>query len=206
MSNVFKKQEEILQPAPQNKSLNTPSLEDWHRSVSEITLDENVPERIKFYFEAAKNVLLYSWFSYEMMPAAELLSYTLVERSLRVKYKCENQHRPGFAVMIKQAVKDGILNDGGFHVPGNSVRREFKMEDGEFSVTTYKRTKEELEACQNYIGPICESLNIVRNILAHGETYLHPSSWLTLKVNSEIINMLFNSKITPTPIGSNKTN
>jgi hypothetical protein len=202
MIEVFKNRESIFETAKQytfwsklnpDGSICPITLDDWYISVSHIVLDENIPDIIKYYFDVAKNVLLYSWFSYEMMPAAELFSYTLVEKALRVKYKCEGKHIPTFAALLKNAIKDRLLTNRGFSVPKNSIIETIKKDkNDEFEEKEcYLRTEEELEASQEYIGPICESLPTVRNILAHGNTALHPGGWLTLKVNSEIINMLF---------------
>jgi hypothetical protein len=201
MIEVFKNRESIFEIAEQNTfwcKLNPDgsscrvTLDDWYASISQIVLNENVPDRIKYYFDVAKNVLLYSWFSYEMMPAAELFSYTLVEKALRVKYRCEGKNKPSFSTLLKNAIKDRLLTDGGFSVPKNSIIETIKEKNGDFKEKEcYVRNEEELETSQEYIGPVCESLPTLRNILAHGHTYLHPGGWLTLKVNSEIINMLF---------------
>ena len=207
LNQIFKQKEDVFKTAGQNNlwtrlssdgTLRKLTFDDWYDSVSEIELDECVPEKVKYYFDSAQNVLLYSWFSYEMMPAAELLSYTLVEKALRIKYGCEKQSKPSFSQLIRQAADEGLLNDSGFHIPRNSIRQERIMENGTFTIKTYQRTEEELKACQDYIRPICNSLNKVRNILAHGNTCLHPAGWLTLKINSEIINMLFNCDTEPT--------
>ncbi len=166
-------------------------LDDWYKSVSDIRLDDTVPERVKHYFDVAKNILLYSWFSYEMMPSAELFSYTMVEKALRIKYDCENSHRPTFSTLLRRAVDEGLLNDSGFHIPRNSVKRNICFKNDELVVECDKKTHEELKACQDYIKPICNLVPMARNLLAHGKTYLHPGGQQTLKINSEIINMLF---------------
>jgi hypothetical protein len=200
MTEIFKKREDVLKEAEINKafqflqpdgSSHSRTFDEWYDAVDEIRLHDNVPEKIRRFFDGAKNVLLYSWFSYEMAPVADLYSCTLVEKALRIKYKCEGKYSPPFADLLKKAIKDKLLNDSGFHIPSDSVIRNFKFENEELMFEEYIRTKEELETCQNYIKPICNSLPKARNCMAHGNGGIYPGMRLTLKVNSEIINMLF---------------
>jgi len=197
---IFKNREDIFKVAGQNESwlilqedgsTRQKNFDDWYEQVSEIGLVTCVPSRIRFYFDTTKNALLYSWFSYEMMPMVELFSYTLVEKSLRMIYECEECPGVSFAMLLKRAIEDERLNDSGFHVPKNTVIEKMSLENDELIIERFLRTHEELELSQKYIKPICELLPKVRNKLAHGNGGLHPAAWLTLKINSEIINMLF---------------
>jgi hypothetical protein len=200
MADVFKKREDVLKEAEINKafqflqpdgSSRSRTFDEWYDAIAEIRLHDNVPERIRSYFDVAKNIVLYSWFSYEMGPVADLYSCTLVEKALRIKYDCEDKHYISFASLLKKAIDDKILNDSGFYIPSNSIVRDIRFENDEIVFKEYVRTQEELETCQAYIKPICESLPKARNYMAHGNGVIYPGVRLTLKVNSEIINMLF---------------
>ena len=92
------------------------TLEDWHDSVSMIKLNSSVPTVIQEQYGVAKNVLLYSWFSYRMRMVAWQYSLSVLENALREKLNKTSCRSPGLRKLLKTAVRKGLLNDSGFHV------------------------------------------------------------------------------------------
>lgn len=196
---MLKTLENLFEVAPLNRmrqvidangAVRPSQLEDWYKSVNSIVLGEAVPEAVSRYFDAAKNVLLYSWFAYEMVPAAELYSYAILEKALKIRLKRED-NRIGLKKLLKMAVEQRLVNDSGFHIPRNQVRQNMFFEEGELKIEYMQRSEEELKLCTEYAEMLCESVPSLRNYYAHGAAGFGPYGLMTLRINAEIINMLF---------------
>lgn len=61
------------------------SFADFHKEISLICLDSNVPDEIVSNFESAKSVLAYSWFFYKASTVALSFALTTVEYALRTR-------------------------------------------------------------------------------------------------------------------------
>ena len=146
------------------------SLEDIHYSVSQIELVEAVPDSIRSQFNIAKNLAVYSWFSYPFHQISEMKAFSSVEDAL----KCVlGKHKHGFKGLLKKAVCLGLLRDGGFsHIP-----------------------KPENPASNEYSQTLPEIMPRLRNNLAHGSTTLQPGSITNLRICSEVINQLYENEL-----------
>lgn len=144
-------------------------LEDIYNSVSEISLDEIVPEDIRSQFNVAKNVAVYSWYCYPFHQICEMKAYSTVEYAL--KQRLEKSFP--FPKLINKAINLGLIKDAGF-----SHLRKPVDEDS-------------VEYCKSLV----EIIPGLRNGLAHGGTSLHPGAIGTLKICADFINQLYRSEI-----------
>ena len=55
------------------------SLEKLHKVLSEIVLNENVPDKIKGQFNVARNMALYTYYFYALAPEVQHKTYTIIE-------------------------------------------------------------------------------------------------------------------------------
>jgi hypothetical protein len=142
------------------------SFEDIYHSVAQIELVTSVPDKIRSQFNIAKNLAVYSWFSYPFHQLSEMKAFSTVEDAL----KCVlGKHKHGFRGLLKKAVRLGIIKDQGFsHIP----------------------TPED-PASIEYSEKLPEIISKLRNGLAHGGATLHPGSIMNLRICSELINQLY---------------
>lgn len=140
-------------------------LEDIYNSVSEISLDETVPEDIRSQFNVAKNVAVYSWYCYPFHQICEMKAYSTVEYAL--KHRLE-QNSP-FPKLINKAINLGLIKDAGF----SHLR---KLVD---------------EASVDYSKSLVKIMPELRNGLAHGGTTLHPGAAGTLRICADFINQIY---------------
>lgn len=144
-------------------------VKDIYSSVERIELSEAVPEDIRSQFTVARNLAVYSWFSYSFHQISELKAFSTVEMALR---SLLGKHKHGFRGLIKKAVNSGLIKDLGFsHIekPGNPNSTE-------------------------YSAKLQDIMPALRNSLAHGNTTLHPGSVSNLRICADFINQLYEKK------------
>lgn len=144
-------------------------LEDIYNSVSEISLDEIVPEDIRSQFNVAKNVAVYSWYCYPFHQVCEMKAYSTVEYALKERLE---KNYP-FPKLITKAINFGLIQDTGF-----SHLRKPVDEDS-------------VEYCKSLI----DIMPKLRNGLAHGGTTLHAGAVGTLRICADFINQLYRNEI-----------
>ncbi|QMV14326.1 hypothetical protein [Vibrio spartinae] len=86
----FKKLVEITELDGKHQSLSqvtgyVTDLKKTHEALSEVTLNDEVPEDIRGQFNVAKNMGLYCYFFYALAPEVQLKTYTIIESALRLK-------------------------------------------------------------------------------------------------------------------------
>ena len=170
---------------------------DWHNQIASITLHENVPPVIREQYDVAKNVLLYSWYSYRIRMVAWLYSYSVLENALREKYKNTTGRSPGLCQLLEKAVQDGLLNDSGFYMTKYKETVVSEQIEGDTicrQVEYIEIPESERKESTKYIKGLCKSIPRLRNSLAHGEHMILSEVLTPMFINSEIINMLFKEK------------
>ena len=144
-------------------------VKDIYSSVERIELSEAVPEDIRSQFNVARNLAVYSWFSYSFHQISELKAFSTVEMALR---SLLGKHKHGFRGLTTKAVNSGLIKDLGFsHIekPENSNSTE-------------------------YSAKLQDIMPALRNSLAHGNTTLHPGSVSNLRICADFINQLYEKK------------
>jgi hypothetical protein len=63
------------------------TLADHHAAIAEITISPGAPEDVTRVFGWSLNVMLYSWFDYELSSVAALQAFAALEMALRQKLK-----------------------------------------------------------------------------------------------------------------------
>jgi len=150
---------------------------DIYSSVEAIDLSAKVPESIRSQFNVAKNLAIYSWFSYSFHQTAEMKAFSTVEMALKDRL---GKHKYGLKRLIKRSVDVALIKDSGFsHI-----------------------AKPENPNSTEYSQDLPKIMSSLRNSLAHGSTMLHPFSVDTLVICADFINQLyeneFDKQIQPT--------
>lgn len=142
-------------------------LEDFYAIVSSIKLIESVPEDIVSQFNVARNLALYTWYSYPFHQISELKAFSTLEFALRHIYP----KKRGLANLISHAVKDGYIKDVGFsHITSD------------------------VESSMEYTQKLKDLIPKFRNDLAHGSTTLHDGGFFTLRFCADFINQLYQDR------------
>ena len=165
------------------------TLSDHFESVSNITLDQTVPENVVDHFQTAKNVLLYSWYVYRFIPVAELYAIISLEYALKIKTK---MLIPGFRNMMEYAITRGWWKKENFsrwqHI--NSMN-EIRRKDNEELENAIGRKIPFNEYKYDFMGRLPGYFEYRRNDYAHGTGTLAPGGHQILAECAEAINQLF---------------
>lgn len=179
----YKLRNEIFEPDPRSLNLESSRgdyFENFHKSISTINLELNVPKEIIIQFETAKNVLLYSYYSYRMSSVANLFVYSVLEKAIKVKYKISNPHdqnsdkNQGLRKYMKIALKNGWIH-----------KNDFFLFDRENEDILDKEAEEMLHMFVDY-----------RNDLSHSPEWLN-FPWEVVNqfiICQNMINHIFNEK------------
>lgn len=165
------------------------TLHDHYQSISDVVLNEVVPDKIREHFETARNLFLYSWYVYRFGPVAELHAIATVEFALKEK---SGKEKGGLKRLIDLAIKKGWVLDSGFkYYPVIKERlTEYTTADS-YRPNTITDDPDSVDL-QAYCKILADSLPYLRNELAHGSQMLYPSGTATLAICADVINQLFN--------------
>lgn len=143
------------------------SLCGLHAAVGSITLNDAVPDEIESQFNVARNLVLYTWFSYSLDPVAQLKTYIIIEHALNIRDGLRDR---SLKKMLRRAVSEGWIADIGFrHVVSNP------------------------NDPQKYCRKLIDILPSLRNQAAHGCSNLHQHGVGHLQICADFINQLFGS-------------
>ena len=120
---MLKSLDAVTTPDPRYASMSGPSgmfpmtLADHHEAIAEIMISPNAPEDVLRVFGRALNIMLYSWFDYELSPTAELQAFGALEMALRqrlekserVKKRQTEKGDITLRPLINIAIKEGFL-------------------------------------------------------------------------------------------------
>ena len=141
------------------------TLADHHASIAEITISSGAPGDVTRVFGWSLNVMLYSWFDYELSSVAVLQGFGALEMALR--QKLENSER------VKKRLADG--------------------KDVTLKPLIDIAIKEGFLPSELRSHPFLENISHLRNTLAHGSPMIGgPAVMLPpLKRCAELINFLY---------------
>jgi hypothetical protein len=188
-------------------------LASLHGNLTSIRVNEFAPENVRQLFETAKNLSLYSWFVYRFHPIARLISYSCLEAALRplvlndsaFPREKRRNGRPGLKDMLEHAVARKWIRNEGFDNARHlaSVRAKqlkiFAQLEEMISLSlermeTREPTAEEIAAAletSTYVQGLSSSIPLIRNHIAHGNSFLDGGSVAILRIVAEAINQLY---------------
>ena len=146
------------------------TLVGLHEALSQLCLREDVPEEIRSQFNVARNLALYTWYSYSLNPVVQLKSYILIEHALDIR---DGRRKRAFKKLLNRAVSERWILDSGFcHV---------------------QETPDDEQA---YCKTLIEALPKLRNSAAHGSNDLDHRSVSSLAISADFVNQVFYSSQT----------
>jgi hypothetical protein len=179
------------------------TLDDLHARMSDLHLNESVPERIRTSFDTARNLYIYSWFVYRFGVVAELHVYATLEAALGLRIAAENLPPVKYLKpRLKKAIEKGWVKAENIRI-FKTARQRIK-EFTEQRIAIYQAIGEtipvkddatvESQAAAEYLENLCESIPGLRNALAHGSSMLHNHAALPIEICCDLINQLFPEK------------
>ena len=173
---MLKSLDAVTTPDPRYASMSGPSgmfpmtLADHHEAIAEIVISPNAPEDVRRVFGWSLNIMLYSWFDYELSSVAALQVFGALEMALRqrlekserVKKRQTEKGDITLKPLLDIAIKEGFLPT---------------------------------ELCNH---PFLEGIPHIRNTLAHGSPMIvGPAMIPVLQRCAELINFLYPTPADP---------
>jgi hypothetical protein len=207
----LKKLDEVLEP-DDRQSFMLGELHDYHKVLSEIKINNNVPVEVRQLFETAKNVSLYTYFVYRFHQVSEIVGYSALE--LAIKLLCEKDDEleevpQGLSKLLFYAKKKKWLDNEYFDDLDESTIigiKQKRIKQAEKELKKYGEVKQDpdREITEGDIrdginkslavdGLIYLTLNF-RNNLAHGSKMLYPSSMSMLEKTAGAINYIYRNQ------------
>jgi hypothetical protein len=200
----LKELDQITTPDPR-QMLFSQSLKDRHGQLAEIALKESVPPEVRQLFETAKNISLYSWFVYRFHQASEMIAYSVLEMSLRLRYESENinsKKPPMLYGLIEHAINEKWVSKEYFPQLQIKARHAADFQKTMESGKKLKQPGDEAPIDEPSLEDIeyhLQKMDLdflfcipkLRNDLAHGSSALSPSSTATLRRIADIVNQIY---------------
>lgn len=140
------------------------TLKDVYEIVEPIELIDNVPEKIKSEFNIAKNLYVYSYYSYPFKTVSDLKSISTLEYALRTFYNVKDKQK-GLRKHLNRAIREARI--------------------------IYLDSKDEKKTIEEQILR-ASFLPTSRNNLAHGSSNLYfPTDNKIITVCANCINQLY---------------
>lgn len=174
------------------------TLERHHDTVAAVNLSEAVPEEVRQQFETARNTWLYAFFAYRLLQVAILMAHTTVELALKEKARREGlSNEMSFHDLLGKAIKCHWIADQGFSVAANQAQsweehRELLRLMGEPDCGPFSPSADN----QAYAKQLAQTIRLIRNDVAHGETLLVHDISPIFRTIAEFINQLFPDRST----------
>jgi len=204
----FKSLDEVYSPHPNQHLfgvLDTASgevrpktIEDHYAAIERVSLLRHVPETIRVSFDTARNLFLYSWFVWRLLPVASLYAYITLEYALGIRARgsmSSDETAPrGLGPLLELA-----LSRQWVVVEELSQYRRIDRAQKQ-ALERWRSIFEEEELVLNwapqvnpdsYARQISQAIPALRNELAHGTEYLSPSALSTLELCRDMILQLF---------------
>jgi hypothetical protein len=167
-------------------------IEDIYSQLEKIELHKGVPKQVRTHFDTTRNLLLYSWFVYRLMPVAEWHASASLELALKIK---SNGKVKGLKKLIELAIENGWIKNERFSVWRSAKQsyeqRKVMMEEFFNKIKSESTQVHDGEFDYEYIEVLKNTIPPIRNVYAHGANFLHGGAYLHLEIVSEFINQLF---------------
>lgn len=169
-----------------------------YRSVSKLKLNNNVPEEIRGYFNSIKNLLLYSYFHYGLVPIGAFMATTAVEMTLRTIYPWNKRNKGkdsrSFKKLFRKAIQENRIVENEFLWLPEARRKNRQIWDEINRETGHKLIDKE----EPYPDVLERSLVNLRNYFAHPAEYQKIISFemamTIVRPCTDVINQLFKDR------------
>jgi len=160
--------------------------------IAALGLHEGVPPEVHVHFDTARNLLVYAWFAYRFIQAAEFHAYSSVEMALRARL---SPLPPGTRATLRSllgvALDQGLLRDDAFRHFHYIRARRAEFREAMRGLETVETNEASSADPLAYSRRIAELMPYFRNTLGHGSRMLMPHGYLWMGICCDLINQLF---------------
>jgi len=208
--------EYINEPDPRT-TIFSKGLADYHKEISTINLNDNVPRDVVIQFETTKNLYLYGWFICSFYTVSEHHALSCLEFALRSRYekiipkKYFPKHKaPGLKALLQFSLDEKDIKNDEFEtwrkITFNKAHSRYKhnklQEMHENGLDQIDLNYDEVAIGEedkdwNYVQMLNEILPQKRNGHAHGSSAvsMFHGPLHTIKIVSEVINQIYPAAI-----------
>lgn len=163
--------------------------------ISNIQLNDSVPEEVRQHYENARNAWLYSFFAYRLLTVALTTVHTACEAAVRARAKQESlpgwDKKPLF-LLLDKAISNRWIVDSGFAIAAHRagawvVERDMLLAIGAADIGPYVKPTDDQDRAKKVVDAVRE----LRNSLAHGEPLLTHNVAPAFRAVADLINQLF---------------
>lgn len=193
--------EMFLMRDSKTEKLRSYTFEDRYHAISQIRLNQSVPEDIVLSFETAKNLFLYGWFIYRFYSIADHQALNCLEYGLRKRFENEFPNkRAGLKVCLTHAINNGLLKNEGFQNLREMSRETFEKErllkPPEEELQKFELNHSDLDYEQDkpkwdYLSFLLKILPQDQNMFAYDPSLTHSPSVLKFVIVGEILNQIY---------------
>lgn len=170
-------------------------LRDYYVIVEYAQLHDGVPQDVRNYMDAVRNLYIYGWFYYPFYTLSAFLGTTSVEMALRARLSKKCKDRRGLGKLLKQAIGAGLLKDENFPSLRSAYARKAEIAEVIRQITGHAVKVPE----GPYYEEVAAQLIKTRNKFAHPE-----AQWLMVPgkaidifiLAADVINQLWARKAT----------
>lgn len=178
-------------------SLRPKTLEDHHAEAAAQALHAGVPSDVAEQFDTARNLYLYTWFSYPLVHVAELHALGTVEFGLRVRFAPASKRRY-LGPLLRLALTKQLVRDDQMRMwqRRKLAREQQQTEEDQWSedirrLFAHPQPEPASQDPQSFVRHLPSRLHKYRNLLAHGGIYLHPRGAIVLELCCDLLNQIF---------------
>jgi hypothetical protein len=165
------------------------TLADHHQAVASFEIGPAVPADVSAQFDKARNIFIYAWFDYDLIPVAAGLAFGAIELALSMKAVADGlikiKRPPGLAELLQIAIERDWIRDDRFP---SFVRKRARRFEGEMP----EMPKPHADP-QAFCRTLATTIPYLRNEFAHGRYYVYPpgAALSGLELAAEIISQLY---------------
>ena len=159
------------------------TLADHHAILRGYTLPESVTKLVRWGYDTALNLLLYSWYVPTFNRAGEMQALSTLELALRIKlYGFDRERRPGMAALLRDAGKRGLVT--------GAPKRAVPVVTAHGRAWEPERPAPDEQLYAGYIQALRGAIPTLRNRLAHGDPGFVATAYETVAVCGDLIEEL----------------
>ena len=208
----FRTSETIMLPDVRNGHFGDDAITKLRSFIEEYTLGQHVPEKLRIQFDTLRNLFLHSYYVYRFFPIVKHQLFVVLEHGIREcigekeldKYrKIKNKEVPkgdprfsrGLKFNLVYIIDHELIRNEDFSVWQHGKERAAEQE---YQMKVVERMKEEglksytmdpsevdyegVEYDYDYLSVLLETTPALRNSLAHGSTFLSPTSIVNFEI------------------------
>lgn len=171
------------------------TLQDHHDGPAHFPLPDYIPEDVRNHWDTARNLWLYAWNVWRFYPLSQFQAMGTLELALRIKLfgKQASECKLGLDALLKKSIKQKLWDKEDIkHIVKSKQHHINGQHDNAKLYDDPLPNETDIENFLNEHFQVLLRLNrMIRNHVAHGETFLDNKPHLTFEFCHDIICTIF---------------